>query len=78
MGFKKLGIAIAVISIAAAGLIATADRTMRAQDRTEADSGKEIMQKLDDVLANQKTILGNLANIKEELNIVKIRITQRQ
>ena len=38
----------------------------------------EISKKLDDILANQQAILGELAAIKEELNIVKIRVTQQQ
>ena len=41
-------------------------------------SDSEISKKLDDILANQQTILSELASIKEELRTVKIRVTQQQ
>jgi len=40
--------------------------------------GADVIAKLDRVLDNQKTILDDLASIKEELRIIKIRITQQQ
>lgn len=41
-----------------------------------AVSDTEISKKLDDILKSQKEILGALASIKEELDIVKIRVTR--
>jgi len=41
-----------------------------------ADS--QIVKKLDEILANQKTFTQDIAFIKEELRIIKIRITQQQ
>lgn len=38
----------------------------------------DISSKLDQILSNQKTIFDEIAQIKEELNIVKIRVTQQQ
>jgi len=37
-----------------------------------------ISAKLDEVLSNQKAILEGIASVKEELRVVKIRITQQQ
>ncbi len=44
-----------------------------AQDK---DSSSALSAKLDEVVGNQKTIMQELDAIKEELNIIKIRITQ--
>ena len=41
-------------------------------------SGSAASAKLDKVLANQRLIMEDLAAIKEELRIIKIRITQSQ
>jgi hypothetical protein len=38
----------------------------------------DIIAKLDVVLANQKTILSDLASMREQLRILTIRVTQQQ
>ena len=38
----------------------------------------EVLKKLDDVLANQQAILTALAQMREEIQIIKIRVTQVQ
>lgn len=38
----------------------------------------ELLQKLDEIAAGQKTILGKLEEMRNELAIIKIRITQNQ
>ncbi len=37
-----------------------------------------ISAKLDETLNNQKSIMQDLSSIKQELNIIKIRVTQQQ
>jgi len=44
--------------------------------QSASDSG--VMGKLDEILNNQKIILNDLSGIKEELRIIKIRVTQQQ
>jgi hypothetical protein len=46
--------------------------------QAQGSDSADILKKLDDVIAGQKAILDSLASMKEELNIIKIRITQQQ
>ena len=57
-------------------LFGTPDKPLGAQSSSGPDAG--VIAKLDTVLENQKAILDNLASIKEDLRIIKIRITQQQ
>jgi hypothetical protein len=57
-------------------LFGAPDKSLRAQSSSGPDA--DVIAKLDVVLQNQKAILDNLASIKEELRIIKIRITQQQ
>ena len=57
-------------------LFGAPDRALRAQSSSGPDAG--VIAKLEAVLENQKTILDNLASMKEDLRIIKIRITQQQ
>jgi hypothetical protein len=65
-------ISIAVIA-AVSGLTA---RAIHAQGSDSSDS--VVAAKLDKVLINQKSIMEELDAMKEELRIIKIRITQAQ
>jgi len=47
-----------------------------AQDQSADQT--EVLSKLNQVLTNQKVIMEQIASIKEELNVVKIRVTQSQ
>ena len=67
--------ALAVALILGAGIIAL-ERT--AMVRAADGDSSAVSQKLDQVLTNQKSIMDALASMKEELNIIKIRITQKQ
>ena len=75
MNFKKMAAALAVALILGAGIIAL-ERT--AMVRAADGDSSAVSQKLDQVLTNQKSIMDALASMKEELNIIKIRITQKQ
>ena len=56
-------------------LIALTDITTRAQ---AASSDSDISKKLDDIINGQKTIQADIAAIKQELAVIKIRVTQNQ
>ena len=57
-------------------LFSAPGKSLRAQSSSGPDA--DVVAKLDVVLENQKAILDNLASIKEDLRIIKIRITQQQ
>lgn len=72
MGIKKVLSALAVFAFLFCG-------TGLAQQKQE-DSGTdpELVRKIDEVIRAQKEIMDSLKSVKEELNVVKIRVTQRQ
>jgi len=45
---------------------------------TRADSDSDLLRKLDEIVQSQKSILSGIEALKQELNIVKIRVTQQQ
>ncbi|MCM8760526.1 MAG: hypothetical protein NC938_07045 [Candidatus Omnitrophica bacterium] len=59
----------------ATGLIALTCAVTSAQG--PASQGEELLAKINEILANQKDIIEDLAAIKEELRIIKIRVTQQ-
>lgn len=71
----------AVVTFFAAVVIIVAflgitNRAIHAQNAGSADSS--LISKLDTVLNNQRLILDELGQIKEELRVIKIRVTQSQ
>ena len=75
MKFRRM---VVVIMLAAALAIVPFifARATHAQDQG-GDQGA-ILSKLDQVLSNQKAIMDQIESLREELNIVKIRVTQAQ
>lgn len=73
MVFKKMLMGFIAI-LAIVGLVTFAEQKLNAEN----DSEGQISKKLDDVLKNQKAIMQDIALLKQELNIVKIRVTQQQ
>ncbi|MFA6078220.1 MAG: hypothetical protein WC779_00520 [Candidatus Omnitrophota bacterium] len=69
--FTALVIALAVIGV----LLAATNRTIQAQSGAP---DPEIMTKLDEISVTQNKILAEIEAIKEEVRIVKIRVTQTQ
>ncbi|MDO8525503.1 MAG: hypothetical protein Q7S07_03340 [Candidatus Omnitrophota bacterium] len=71
MNFKTIFavVLIAVIVIISQGL-------SYAQDQAADQTG--VLSKLDQVLNNQKIIMDEISSLRQELNIVKIRVTQSQ
>lgn len=72
---KKSVILCLVTAALVSGIILFTDKVIMG-----ADSGSDsvISAKLDEVLSNQKTIMSQMESLKQELSIIKIRITQQQ
>jgi len=47
-------------------------------DAQETQDMSEVLSKLDKILSNQMEFSGQLESLRQELNIIKIRITQQQ
>ena len=75
MKTKNIIITLAVFLTILVTLLTFTKSTVRAEDTADVTA---LSAKVDEVLSNQKMILQGLASIKEELNIIKIRITQQQ
>ncbi len=75
---KKILIGFVISLVVIAVLLAISDRPSKAEDDTETVTSEEVSKKLDQVLNNQKAILDGVESLKQELNIVKIRVTQKQ
>ncbi len=69
--FTTLIISLAVISV----LLAATNRTIQAQ---AGAPDPEIIKRLDEISATQSKILAEIAVIKEEIRVVKVRVTQNQ
>jgi hypothetical protein len=75
MEFKKMLIAVILISV----LVSMPFVLIKATHAENQPSGQDaVLDKLSQVLDNQRSIIQTLASIKEELNVVKIRVTQQQ
>lgn len=72
---KKTVLALAISSILLFGIFVAANRTLRAET---AGSDPEISRKLQAILNNQETIMAGIAELKQELYVIKIRVTQQQ
>jgi len=66
---------IVLVLIIAASLSLTG-RTTHAQSSVTTDP--IVLAKLEEIVSNQKQIMAELASLKAELEIVKIRVTQSQ
>jgi hypothetical protein len=71
MNIKRIFMAIIAASIIVCGIMAFAGTSLRAEDA-------ELSKKLAEIVDNQKMILAEISAIKEDLRIIKIRITQNQ
>lgn len=76
MKINRIAVIFVILLIVISSFLVLTNRFIEAQDSTKTDEG--MSNKLDEVLKNQKMILEDLASIKEELNIIKVRITQSQ
>lgn len=76
MGVKRVALGLAVSMAVIAVLLAVTDRKIQAQ----SDNGTtgELAQKIDQIAADQKAVIADLAEIKEQLRILTVRVTQDQ
>lgn len=75
MEIKKIVVGIIIVLVIASSLLLAVTQKIQAQ--AQGDS-LDISKKLDDILSNQKSILAGIDSMREELKIIKIRITQQQ
>lgn len=71
MRLKNLCIAVVVLVAAAFFAQAITGTTVKAQDSSA------VLSKLNEILKGQQDIAADIASIKSELDIVKIRVTQK-
>ncbi len=50
----------------------------RARAEEQSPELTEISSKLDQILNNEKAIMDQMSSLRQELNIIKIRVTQQQ
>lgn len=68
-----------MVFISAAAFVAVLSLAGSVLHAQSSDSSSSVVAaKLDKVLVNQKSIIEDLAAIKEELKIIKVRVTQSQ
>ena len=73
----RRAVAMVLISIiVVAAFLGMTGRAIHAQGSESSDPA--VIAKLDAVLGNQKSIMESLAVIKEDLGIIKVRISQNQ
>lgn len=75
MQYKKISSGLIISLVVIAALLSVAER------KTHAAGGEidlAIAERLDQISRDQKAILQDLASIKQELYIIKIRVTQQQ
>lgn len=76
MKIRKAVLVVSVSIIVIAALLGMTGLSIHAESSETADS--TVLAKLNAVLSNQDSIMDDLAAIKEDLRIIKIRITQAQ
>ena len=73
---RKILSGIAASLLVAALLVAVTNRPTRAEGAGASSGNAELSAKVDEVLRNQKDIIQRLDNMKEDIRIIKLRITQ--
>jgi hypothetical protein len=72
---RKISLGLAALLIAASLLFALAGRTVGAQSGAGDDA---VLKKLDDIIRAQKELAADIDAIRQDLSIIKIRVTQNQ
>lgn len=73
MRFNKMMSGLIISLVVIFVLLTAADRRIDAQSAT---SDSAVSRKLDEVLRNQTAILDGIASIKQELDVIKVRVTR--
>ena len=71
---QKILIGIMLVSV----LMATASIFENSRTDAQEQRQTDISAKLDQVLNNERIIMDQIASMRQELNIIKIRVTQSQ
>lgn len=71
---KNIAIGLIILSVIAGALIVSTG-SLRAQN---AAGDSDISKKLDEILSNQKAMMDDMSRMKQEMAIIKIRVTQIQ
>jgi len=74
MKIKNVVVGVVVILVIASSLLLV---TQKIQAQGQGDNA-DLSKKLDDVINSQRAIIDSLNDMKSELKIIKIRITQQQ
>ena len=72
---KKLFVGFAILFAVVCMLVTVMNRPTHAEPQADNPG---ILKKLNDILDGQKAIVQDLDSMKEELRIIKIRVTQAQ
>jgi len=72
---KKISLGLAISLIALLLLLSLAGKATWAQARASDDA---VLRKLDDIIRAQKALAADMDAIKQDLSIIKIRVTQNQ
>ena len=76
MSIRRILLGIGACLIVIVALVAMTNVVIHAEGQGADDPS--VLAKLDEVLSGQKAIMADIAAMKEELRIIKIRITQQQ
>jgi len=71
---------VSVLSVIIAASLVFVVKGTHAEDQGSNQSADQtaVLAKLDQVLESQKAVMSQLDSMKQELNIIKVRITQQQ
>ena len=75
--FKRIAMVFAISFVVIALLSVITDKKSNAEQNSGNDSA-EILKKVDALLQGQKEILKQIADIKTQLNIIQLRVSQQQ
>ena len=76
MKLKKMVTGIVISLVVIAVLLAVTDRPSKAEDQAAGSGNQDVLAKLDEVLKSQQDVMKRLDEIREEMGIVKVRVTQ--
>ena len=74
MSVKKILIGIALVSVLTVAASMFVSGRTHAQDQDQS----AILSKLDQILNNERALMDQIASMRQELNVIKIRVTQSQ
>ena len=79
MSFKRITICIILVLLLVIAPFILA-KVAHAQEQAQSASTdmSDVTSKLDHILNNQRAIMDQIASMKEELRVIKIRVTQAQ